>query len=188
MPTPIAHALGGIAAGCLSVAGSALALRKPAARREFEGAVDRIGRRRAVAGLACVGILPDLDFLLGMHRGASHSLGAALLAAIIAGAVAPAVRVAVATAVASAFTSHMLLDWLGTDPSPPRGIMAWWPWTDEFYLSDTPLFMRVCREYWSPECWRHNALAVLRELVILVPLTLAAVLGARRALRGGRTL
>ena len=86
---------------------------------------------------------------------------------------------------AAAFGSHVLLDWLGTDPGPPYGIMAWWPLSRDFYLSDLQLFMRVCRD-WNPACWRHNTLALLRELAILLPLTLAAVIGARHALRGSR--
>ena len=117
-----------------------------------------------------------------MHRGVTHSLGAVLLAAAISGGIAPAARLPVALTAAAASGSHLLLDWLGTDPSPPHGIMAWWPWTSQFYLSDTPLFMRVCREYWSFECWRHNALAVAREVAMLAPVTLGALLVARRTL------
>ena len=36
MPTPAAHALGGVAAGCLAVAASALAAGTPAATKEAE--------------------------------------------------------------------------------------------------------------------------------------------------------
>ena len=184
MPTPIAHALGGITAGCLVLAGSLLARGGRTARDKIAAAVARIGPRRALAGLACIGMLPDLDLFFGTHRGASHSLGAAFLAATIGAAITPAARLAVAAAVASAFASHTLLDWLGTDPGPPYGIMAWWPWTEEFFLSEMQLFMRVCREYWCPDCWRHNALALLLEIALLAPLAVGALLAVRRALRG----
>ena len=184
MPTPIAHALGGIAASCLAVAGSSLALRKPASRRSLETVIRRIGPGRGVIGAAALGVVPDVDLLFGMHRGVTHSLGAVLLAAAIAGGIAPAARLPAALTAAAAFASHLLLDWLGTDRSPPLGIMAWWPWSDRFHLSDTPLFLRVCREYWSLDCWRHNALAVAVELFLLVPITLGALLVARRSLRG----
>ena len=150
--------------------------------------VARIGPRRGIAVLVVLGVLPDIDLLLGMHRGVTHSLGAVLLAAAISGGIAPAARLPVALTAAAASGSHLVLDWLGTDPSPPHGIMAWWPWTSQFYLSDTPLFMRVCREYWSFECWRHNALAVAREVAMLVPVALGALLVARRSLRGRNPL
>ncbi len=184
MPTPVAHALGGVAAGCLAVAASALAAGTPAAGRGPEAVVARLGPWRGAAGLAALGVLPDVDLLLGLHRGPTHSLGAALLAGAAAGAAVPAARLTAALTAAAAVASHLLLDWLGTDPSPPHGIMAWWPWANHFTLSDTPLFLRVCREYGSLECWRHNALAVARETALLAPLTLVALLAARRALRG----
>ena len=183
MPTPVAHALGGVAAGCLAATGAALAPGTPAARRRLETVIARLGPRRCAAGLAALGVLPDVDLLLGMHRGATHSLGAVLVAGVFAGALVPAARLPAALTAAAAVASHPLLDWLGTDPSPPRGIMAWWPWANGFYLSDAAFFLRVCREYASPECWRHNTLAVARELVLLAPVTLAALLAARRVLR-----
>lgn len=183
MPTPIAHGLGAIAAGSLVAAASSRALRRTGSRCGFEAAVARLGPRLGLAGVAGVGVLPDIDLLFGMHRGVTHSLGATLLVAAIGAAVAPGARLPAALTTAAAFASHMCLDWLGTDPSPPHGIMALWPWTTEFYLSDAQLFMRICREHWMLECWRHNFLAVCRELAMLGPVTLAALLVARRSLR-----
>ena len=188
MPTPIGHALGGIAAGCLIVAGSSVALRNSASWRRFNAVIVRIGPRHAVAVLACLGALPDIDLLFGMHRSVTHSMGATLLTAAIAGAITSFARLPIALAAAAAFASHMLLDWLGTDPGLPYGIMALWPWTEEFYLSDLELFMRVCREYWTIECWWHNSLALLRELVMLVPVTVATLLVARRSVRQRKPL
>ena len=184
MPTPVAHALGGVAAGCLVVAAAARAPGTPGLRRGIEAVAARLGPWRCAAGLAALGVLPDVDLLLGAHRGPTHSLGAVLLVGAAAGAAVPAARLTAALTAAAVVASHPLLDWLGTDTSPPQGIMAWWPWTDHFYRSDAGLFMRVCRQYASAECWRHNALAVVRELALLAPLTLGALLAARRALRG----
>lgn len=175
-------------AGCLVVAGSSTAPGTSASRRELEAVVARIGPRRGIAGLAALGVLPDIDLLVGMHRGVTHSLGAVFLVAAATGSIAPAARLPAALTAAAAFASHLLLDWLGTDPSPPHGIMAWWPWTSQFYVSDTPLFMRVCREYWSPACWRHNALSVAREIAVLAPVTLGALLAARLSLRERNSL
>ena len=171
MPTPIAHALGGVTAGCL--VGISAALMTPG--RVLAAPLARIERRRAIAALAFIGMLPDADLLVGMHRSVTHSAGAVLLAAALGWASVREGRLPTAAAVAAAYGSHVLLDWLGTDPSTPHGIMAWWPWTEEFYLSDQPLFMRICREYWLPDCWRNNILALGRELVVLVPVTLAAL-------------
>ena len=186
MPTPFAHALGGVAAGCLVTAAAAAVGGRPSARA-IRAAVARIGPRRCAAYLACIGMLPDLDLLFGSHRGVTHSIGAALAAGGVGYALARSGRPFVAAAVAAAYGSHSLLDWLGTDPGVPSGVMALWPWTREFHLSDTHLFLRVCREYWLSECWRNNLLALGREIVVLVPVTLAAGLAARRALgRPGR--
>ena len=190
MPTPIGHALGGVAAGCLVVAASLLVPGRRRRRHGFERFLARSGPRRGLAGLACLATLPDVDLLLGIHSGATHSVGAMLIAAAVAGAWSRTARPFVAVATAAAYGSHVLLDWLGADPSAPRGVMALWPLSGEFHLSDAHLFLRVCREYWLADCWWHNLRAVARELVILGPITVAAVVAAHRALRpprGGRT-
>ncbi len=180
MPTPIGHALGGVAAGCLVVAASRFppGWRRP---RELERFLARIGPRRGLAGIACLATFPDVDLLLGIHSGAMHSVGAMLIAAVVAGAWSRTARPYVALAAAAAYGSHILLDWLGTDPSAPHGVMALWPLSRDFHLSDAHLFLRVCREYWLAECWWHNLRGVARELLILGPITAVAVLAARRA-------
>jgi hypothetical protein len=186
MPTPIAHALGGITAGCLVRITAVLIASVRPSRRPLDAPIPRAARRRAVTSLALLGMLPDVDLLAGMHRSVTHSLGATLVAAAIGYVSARENRVLTAAMVAAAYGSHVLLDWLGTDPGTPHGIMAWWPWTQEFYHSDANLFMRVCREYWLTACWRNNIVALGRELVVLVPVTLAAVIGVRRALHPRR--
>ena len=181
MPTPLGHALGGVAAGCLVVAASVLAPGPRRWRHEFERFLARIGPRRGLAGFACLAIFPDVDLLLGVHSGATHSVGATVIAAVVAGVWARTAGPYVVAAVAAAYGSHILLDWLGADPSAPRGVMALWPLTREFHLSDAHLFLRVCREYWLADCWWNNLRAVARELVILGPIAAAAMLAARRA-------
>ncbi|MCY4075987.1 MAG: metal-dependent hydrolase [Acidobacteria bacterium] len=178
MPTPIGHALGGVAAGCLVVAASRF---RPGRRqpRELERFLARIGPWRGLAAIACLATIPDLDLLLGIHRGPAHSVGAMLIAAAVAGAWTRSAGPCVAAAAAAAYGSHVLLDWLGADPSAPHGVMALWPWSREFHLSDAHLFLRVCREYWLADCWWHNLRSVARELVILGPIAAAAVLAAR---------
>ncbi len=138
---------------------------------------------------SCAAIVPDLDLLTAEHRGPSHSLAAAALAGAAAWAWcavvrAPTSRAArqqsqavdsgrLALAVAAAYATHTLLDWLGSDSSPPVGIMALWPITREHYASDSYVFMSIWRRYWLPGFWTHNFWAVTRELAILGPVAVA---------------
>ena len=171
MPSPIGHALGGMAVGAL-ISG-------------------RPGWR-LVAACAVAGTLPDLDFVLPIpHRGPTHSFGASLL--VLAGAFAflsfrpeyarrlgPASAVRTASALALAFASHVVLDWLGADSSTPRGVLALWPVSNVFYVSGLDVFNAVDRRYWIPGFWTRNVLAVLREVIILGPIAAISVSAGRR--------
>jgi len=127
-----------------------------------------------VALYAALGMAADLDLLVGAHSGATHGLGAALIVGATVWVVlrirgvSRVVRTACASAIA--YASHTLLDWLGTDSSPPIGIMALWPFSREYYESPWHIFMAISRRYWLPEFWTFNLLALGRELLILVPL------------------
>src|SRR5262245_30487894 len=112
MPSPVGHALGGLAAGWLT---------------------DRRGGGPRVAGLyALAGIAAGLDLRVGGHRGPRHGLGAVVgvgaLTWIAASRTGPSpLALRLAAAVAAAYASHVLLDWLGSDSRPPIGVMALWP-------------------------------------------------------------
>ena len=80
----------------------------------------------------------------------------------------------------AAYASHTLLDWLGTDLSPPIGIMALWPFSSDYYESHLHLFRAISRHYWLPEFWASNARALAGELAILLPLTALGFLVRRR--------
>jgi inner membrane protein len=122
-------------------------------------------------------MLPDADLLVGAHSGPTHGVGSALLVAVIvwvwlASHRRPRREVSLRLAVACglAYASHILLDWLGTDTSAPIGIMALWPFSRNYYQSGLQLFMAVSRRYWRPGLfWWPNFLALIRELLILVP-------------------
>ena len=86
-----------------------------------------------------------------------------------------------ALAAGLAYATHTLLDWLGTDSSPPIGIMALWPFSRNYYESPWHIFMAISRRYWLPEFWTYNLRALGRELLILVPLTVLVI-----AIRKGR--
>jgi membrane-bound metal-dependent hydrolase YbcI (DUF457 family) len=164
VPSPIGHALGGLAAGWL-VAGIA-----PSPGRA--SAVARWSQQPAIrrgALFVLLGIAPDFDLLVGPHRTYSHSIGAVLIVALAALALTRAHRPRLAGACAAAWGSHVLFDWLGDDTSPPFGLMALWPFSTEFLHSPVPIFMAISRRYWRPEFVAHNTLAIVREVLILAP-------------------
>lgn len=118
-----------------------------------------------------VGAVPDLDLLFGIHSGPTHGIGFALLAgALAATAWRGPGRWRAAAAFAAAYGSHTLLDWLSTDTSAPFGIMAFWPFSSEYYISSLQVFLPVSRRYWLVEAWLGNLRALIRELLILVPI------------------
>jgi inner membrane protein len=187
VPSPLGHALGGIAAGW-AVAGVN-------GHAGGGSGGPRSGRRSwtPTVAFAVLGALPDLDLLVGLHSRYTHSVGAAVLVAAlaalafdrrrpIAGAIAgQASRLVFALACGAAYGSHILLDWLGSDSTAPIGIMALWPLSSAFYQSDLHWFAAISRRYWLPEFFRMNALAAGRELLILGPLVIA--IGCLRARR-----
>jgi membrane-bound metal-dependent hydrolase YbcI (DUF457 family) len=159
VPSPIGHALGAIAAGW--------------------GVVPRRDAA-AAAILATIAIAPDLDLLVGDHRGISHSLGMAVTAGLLALAITRRSRWA--AAVTLAWGSHILLDWLSNDTRPPFGVMALWPFTREYYKAAIEVFPPVSRRYWESRFWIYNLKALVAELLIMGPLA-AAVVWRRRVSR-----
>jgi inner membrane protein len=127
---------------------------------------------------ALLGASPDLDLLFGAHSTYTHSIGAVAVTAAVVLLWTRGRQVRVALACAAAVASHVLLDWLGTDTTPPLGVMALWPFTREFYQSPVFLFMAISRRWWLPGFYTQNALAAVRELVILTPIV--ALIGTVR--------
>lgn len=165
VPSPIGHVLGGVAAGWL-VAGRSIA-RGPGGRsRRWRW----IGAAPGEAALfAVIGAAPDLDLLIGAHSTYTHSVGAVGFTGFATLLWTRGRRPDLAMACAAAVASHILLDWLGSDTTPPIGIMALWPVTREFYQSSFFVFMAISRRWWLPGFYLQNGLAVLRELAILAP-------------------
>ena len=81
---------------------------------------------------------------------------------------------------------------LRTDAGPPitgpsigaYGLLAWWPLDDRFTMSSHLVFMRLHKREWSEFIQLHNFKAVGRELVVCLPLVLAALLSRRRKQAG----
>lgn len=148
MPSPVGHALGGIAVGW-----------NVSPKRNLQTA----------AVLAAVAIAPDLDLVFGTHREISHSIGAALAAGLVA--LIATRRPRWALAITLAWASHVGLDWLSNDTRPPIGVMALWPVTRDYYKAAIEIFPPVSRRYWESRFWLYNLRALVVEVVVLAPIT-----------------
>jgi LexA-binding, inner membrane-associated putative hydrolase len=166
MPSPVGHALGGVIVGLVCdrrgrSTGSALVRLRAALTS------------RVVIASAVAGVLPDLDFLWGRHNMETHSLGAAMLAGLAAWLWRGG-HGRIALAIVLAWASHVLFDWLGSDDTPPLGVMALWPVTSAFYFAHAYVFEAISRRYWLAGFWAHNLWAVTTEVVMLAPVLAAA--------------
>ncbi len=164
MPTPLAHGLAGLIVHVLSA--------------RDRGELRDPWRLGVTVGAA---VLPDVDLVFRLvdgrnqHDAETHSIGFALLAAVTAAAVFTLLRwrrpLLLALAVFCAWSSHLVLDYLNVDTSPPIGLLALWPFSSAYYKSPLPIFMDIGRDLnWSTI--RHDALAAAWELAVLVPLLL----------------
>ena len=129
--------------------------------------------------LAVIAIAPDLDLLVGEHRGISHSIGAALLAGLAVWIVTR--RSWWALAAFAAWTSHVALDWMSNDTRPPIGVMALWPFTQAYYKAAFEIFPAVSRRYWLAEFWIYNLKALCVEVIVLGPIAAIAIWSRRRS-------
>jgi len=171
MPSPIGHALAGIAAAWIVdlVPGRRAWRTAPASASWYLRARDGL-----TAACAAVAAAPDLDLVIHQHRTFMHSVGAAILVGLIGGAIAarrsrPIVRVALMCG--AAYATHILLDWLGTDRAPPYGIQALWPFSDVWYLSNLDVFGPTERRaFLSVPALLLNTITVVREIAILGPI------------------
>lgn len=182
MPSPLGHALGGMIAGAVSHA----LLREPrpapitSGVRVPDGRGARARLRRLwraiptdVRLFAWLGMAADLDFLVGRHSRETHSVGATVLVGIGLAIVTRRPRLVASGALA--YASHILLDWLGSDTTPPLGVMALWPLSGDFYQSSLFLFDAISRRIWLWSTWVHNAEAVAREILVLGPMLVLAL-------------
>jgi inner membrane protein len=168
MPSPVGHALAGLAVGVLAAGPRNLvrSLDPPAAKRPIDTAL------LAMLPMAALGVVPDVDLLFGLHSMYTHSLGAAIMVLLVARLVTGAWRWAIAASLA--YASHILLDWLGHDTTAPIGIMALWPLTPAYFQSNLHLFLPISRRYWVAGFLAHNLSAVAREVVCIGPVAFLA--------------
>src|SRR5262245_61707155 len=107
MPTPVGHALAGLATGWFF-------------------SVGRVGRGLLLA-CVLVAMAPDIDILCGSHRTYTHSVGAAFVVGLVGWFLFR--NLAAALILCAACGTHVLLDWLSRDTAPPFGLMALWPFS-----------------------------------------------------------
>jgi inner membrane protein len=164
MPSPIGHALAGVAVA-------------------WAGAPSL--DRRVTLAAASLAVVPDIDLVLGPlaglfglvvpHRTVSHSIGAlivvTIIAAIVTGKVTRRNRARIVAVCAAAYASHLVLDWISVDPTPPYGIQAMWPFSDRFYISGWNLFGPTARTgVFTVPTMLVNLKAGVQEIAILGPI------------------
>jgi membrane-bound metal-dependent hydrolase YbcI (DUF457 family) len=179
MPSPIGHALAGVAAAWAVdlVPGDRAWRTAPESAPWYLRAGD--GLTLLCAGL---GAAPDLDLAFVAHRTVTHSIGAVAVVAVLAAALMATSRrpmLRVVWMCAGAYGSHLLLDWLGADLYPPRGLQLLWPLNHEWYISGFDVFRQTARlRIFTRGPMMTNLRAVLQELAILLPV-LAVIWRAR---------
>ena len=174
MPSPVAHALAGLATAFL---------------------VDSTARRPTLTvpiliGSAALAMAPDLDILTGSHRTYTHSVGAVAIVGVVCLAVlrSRSAGAAAAAALTAAYASHLPLDWLSKDMRPPSGITALWPFTAAYYQSPWSVFGETSRRYWLPhEFIVSNLKEATWEVAVMGPLLfLAWAFWSERTVKGVR--
>ena len=159
MPSPVGHALGGLAAAFVADS----LVRRPALTLPL------------LAASAALAVAPDLDILAGSHRTYSHSIGAVAIVGIVSWLVLRARTASGAAALTAAYASHLALDWMSKDTSHPVGLTALWPFNTTYYRSGWDVFGEISRRYWLPEEFLvGNITAALLEVMIVVPFLFAA--------------
>ncbi|PYQ38893.1 MAG: hypothetical protein DMF77_23080 [Acidobacteria bacterium] len=175
MPSPLAHALAGLTVHVATAPAGELA-----------------SRRRAAVTVGAA-LAPDLDFAwrlldgVNHHQAQGHSIGVGLVVAAAVTLVAAAGRAprpwALGLAALAGWTSHLLLDLLNVDTSPPIGLMALWPFSAGYFKSPWSLFLDIGRTLnWRTV--RHDVVAIAWEVAVLCPVLIAAWRGRARRRAG----
>ena len=174
MPSPVGHVIAGLTVHVASA-------------RDRAELLDP----RRIGTLVVAANAPDLDLLLKFldgrnhHQQETHSIGFAVLAAVAAAALFRLLRwprpLGWGLAVGAAWLTHIGLDYMNNDSNPPIGLMALWPWSDQYYKLPWPIFLDVGRTL-SWRTVRNNLLAAAWESVLLLPILALAWRIRRRRL------
>ena len=149
------------------------------------------------AAAMIAGNLPDVDLLpavvLGLeavapfHQGITHSIGFAAVTGFSFGFFFRKRGIPLSFGwffFAALVYAHVLLDSLGDDTFPPIGVMLFWPFSSERFLSPVSVFPGVKKgsltDLWDP----HNLVEFGLEAGIFLPLIGALWLWKRARLKG----
>jgi membrane-bound metal-dependent hydrolase YbcI (DUF457 family) len=120
------------------------------------------------------------------HRTVTHSLAAVAVVGvltIIATGVTGKVTTKIVLTYMAAYASHLLLDWLQADPTPPLGLQLLWPFSSTWFISGWSVFRATERRHFLElATMKRNIVAMLQELVILAPVMAALWLVRVKAL------
>jgi inner membrane protein len=179
LPSPVGHSLAGIAAYLLARNG-------------------HVGCRREYLFICSVVIanLPDLDLIprllfgetSSLHRQWTHSLTATFgFGLLIAGLARfwQGNSTFYGLWAGTVYLSHIVLDMLLDDPSPPHGVQLLWPFSESYFIS--PITPFASFSYTNPKIGiigmffvPHNLATMARELALMAPwVALAAYFGRR---------
>lgn len=132
--------------------------------------------------------LPDVDILPGLllgnptlfHRQGTHSITAGIVVGILVLVLGRRWRQAsirLGLWAAALYLSHIFLDLLVTDPSSPRGVQLFWPFSDAYFISPITVFGGF--NYFNPELGMirsmltvKNLMTVIREFALMLPVYL----------------
>jgi inner membrane protein len=179
MASTVAHALCGVT--CVL-----------AARAAYFDSWDQV-RLRDMIAFALLASLPDVDFVVGyilrgdahaFHQGVTHSLLFAAATGLVFALVCRRDRPLAPFAALAALTisSHGVVDLLtgpnpGFNPSP--GLPLLWPFQSGLVSAPVTVFLGIEHQSIDRLLSAHNVQAVLRELVILLPIVaLACLIGS----------
>lgn len=169
MPSPIGHSLAGLCGYMVA-----------------RNNVDPPCRGWFLCGTVTLANLADLDFLAGLllgdlsayHHQATHSLLAVAVVILLVGFVAGGRKlneIGWGLWAGGLYLSHIILDMLVNDPSPPFGVQLLWPFSQAYYIAPITPFARF--DYIDPAAGilaavlsTHNLGTVQRELILVSPL------------------
>ncbi len=177
MASPVGHALGGVLVYALD------------RKRKFNIPVFLVAI--LLAGL------PDIDFLFGYvigqpnkyHHGFTHSfvfvIIAGLIAALIMGRKSKKQFWSLSGLFVGSGVSHIILDSIAKDTSPPFGSPVFWPFTDRYFIFPVEVLSDIHRASDSTGFIKslfsmHNMMSVGRELLILLPIILLVIILNKR--------
>lgn len=137
---------------------------------------------RLLSGCLFAANAADLDFLAGLlvgegakfHHGPSHSISFGLLFGVVSSLFLSR-RLYAFLLSSGLYLSHVVLDYLVQDPSPPLGVPLFWPFSNDYYMASFAFFPRfdyavtTFPEFLTATFTLHNLVTMSTEILFLLP-------------------